>query len=127
MKTLLLAALLLSTAAPRPAAPAAIHSHLLLNPNEQFILGGDQPGAFRVAAHNTGPVEVEVRERRRDGQLRVRAVLSPGQRARLDFGTGATALLRNQAARQAVLELAVTGSEPHRMQMGPAGGDGRPD
>lgn len=127
MKSLLLAALLLLAAAPRPAATAAIHSHLLLAPNEQCILGGDQPGAFRVAAHNTGPVPVEVRERRRDGQLLVRALLPPGQRARRAFGVGATALLRNRAAQQAVLELDVTGSPPHRMQMGPASGDGRPD
>ncbi|WP_375417962.1 hypothetical protein [uncultured Hymenobacter sp.] len=113
--------LLLSAASP----PSTIHSHLLLQPNEQFVLGGDQPGAFRVAAQNTGPVPVEIRERQRAGALRTLAVLLPKQRARLSFEAGSTALLRNTAGQQAVLELDITGSKPSRMLMGPASGDGR--
>ena len=79
-----------------------------------------------MAAHNTGPVPVEVRERRRAGELRTLAVLQPRQRARLAFGAGSTALLRNTAGRQAVLELDVRGSLPHRMEMKPADRDDRP-
>lgn len=122
MKKLLFAPLLLSAA----CLPSAIHSHLLIQPNQQFILGGDQPGAFRVAAHNTGPVPVEIRERLRSGQLRVITEFRPRQRARLSFGAGSTALLRNKSRQEAVLELDITGSQPSRMQTGPASGDGRP-
>ncbi len=121
MKPLLLAALLLSAAGPS----SSIHSHLLLKPNEQFVLGGDQRGAFRVAAQNTGPVPVEICEQRRSGELQTLAVLQPRRRARLSFGAGSTALLRNTAGQLATLELDVTGSLPHRMEMKPLGRDGR--
>jgi hypothetical protein len=126
MKIWFLAALAALLLGAGPACTSSgIHSQLFLKPNEQFILGGDQRGAFRVAAHNTGPVPVEVRERRRSGELRALAVLQPKQKARLAFEAGATALLRNTGQQQAVLALHVTGSQPSRMQMGPADGDGR--
>lgn len=114
---LLLALALAGLAAPR----GDMHSHLFIEPGKQFILGGDQPGAFRVKGRNVGPVPVEVRERLRTGQLLHRAVLPPGAQARLAFEVGSTALLRNASTRQAVLDLDISGSHPGRMTYEPAG------
>ena len=37
-----------------------IHSNLFIEPDKQFILGGDQRGAFKVAAKNVGTVPVAI-------------------------------------------------------------------
>ncbi|MBJ6109564.1 hypothetical protein JAO73_11105 [Hymenobacter sp. BT523] len=86
-----------------------IHSHLLIEAGKQFILGGGQPGAFRVSAHNVGPVPVEIRERPRGGGIFGKTTLVPGQRGVLRFAEGSTAVLLNPTSKQAVLDLTVTG------------------
>jgi hypothetical protein len=116
---LLALGLLGALAAPR----GDIHSHLLIEPGKEFILGGDQPGSFQVKGRNTGPVPVEVRERLRNGQLLRRAVLAPGAPASLSFQPGATALLRNLTTQTAVLDLVISGSHPSRMTAEPARAD----
>ena len=124
MRTFLLAAPLALALGLRANSPAPqsgdIHSHLLIEPGKQFILGGDQPGAFRVRGRNAGPVPVEVRERLRTGQLVHRATLVPGQQAGTWFAPGSTALLRNASTQQAVLDLDISGSHPGRMTYEPA-------
>jgi hypothetical protein len=110
MKTLLLAALLGAGLAPtalRIHPGSHVHSHLLIEAGKQFILGGGQPGSFTVVGQNNGPVAVEVLERPLGGPTLWRARLEPGQRARLKFGPGITALVRNTSARQAVLDVDV--------------------
>jgi hypothetical protein len=86
-----------------------IHSHLLIEAGKQFILGGGQPGAFRVVAHNVGPVPVEIRERPRGGGIFGKITLAPGQRGVLRFADGSTAVLLNPSPKQAVLDLTVSG------------------
>lgn len=121
MRTLLLTVLLaLGLLATLASGYGNIHSHLLIPPGQQFILGGDQPGAFRVRGRNVGPVLVEVRERQRNGQLLYRAALPPGERATLSFAPGSTALLRNASERKAVLDLDISGRSPGRMTYEPA-------
>ena len=85
---------------------------------KQFVLGGQQRGAFRVSARNTGPVPVSVAERRPDGTLQERGRLEPGARAELAFGAGSAALVRNLGARPAELSVKIKGDASFRMGMG---------
>lgn len=118
--SLLTAPLALGLLSALATPQVGIHSHLLLEPGKQFVLGGDQPGAFRVRGRNAGPVLVEVRERLRAGQLLHRAVLAPGARASRAFAPGSTALVRNASQQQAVLDLDTSGSHTGRMTYEPA-------
>lgn len=120
MKTLHILALLATSLHPRPAAAQAIHSHLFIPVNKQFVLGGDQPGTFRVSGKNVGAVAVEVSERFAKGTVLLRGRLLPGERTQLQFEAGSTALLRNEGSYRAVLDLDITGSHPGRMTYEPA-------
>ena len=103
--------LALLLAAPLLAAMPAgtIHSNLHIDPGKQFILGGAQRGAFRVAAKNTGTVPVEIRERPKGGGIFGKAILAPGQRGALRFLAGSTAVLLNPSRTAANLDLTITG------------------
>ena len=98
------------------AGQSGIHSHLLIEPGKQFVLGGSQPGTFKVVARNVGPVPVEFKERPRGGGIFGRSTLAPGQQATLRFLAGSTALLLNPSGQQAELKLHVTGDT--RLSMG---------
>ena len=67
------------------AIPADITSQTVIDAGKQFVLGGSQRGAFRVAAHSVGPVPVSVVERAPNGTLTERGRLEPGGRATLDW------------------------------------------
>ncbi|GAB3291059.1 hypothetical protein [Hymenobacter tenuis] len=110
----LLAAVLL--AGTISAGRSGIHSQLLIEPGKQFVLGGGQPGAFKVEARNMGKVPVEFKERPRGGGIFGRTTLAPGQQATLRFMAGSSALLLNPSAQQAELKLHVTGDT--RLSMG---------
>ncbi|GAA4359562.1 hypothetical protein GCM10023185_26270 [Hymenobacter saemangeumensis] len=105
----MIAALFCLALALPAAAQSNLKSHLLVDAGKQFALGGGQPGSFTVAGRNSGPVPVEVAERPRSGAVVSRGTLAPGQRARLRFAEGSTALVVNRSARQAVLDLTVRG------------------
>lgn len=102
-------ALLLSFWLPLLAVAGTIHSNLLIEPGKQFILGGDQPGAFRVSAKNVGSVPVEIRERPKGGGTFGKVTLEPGQSGTLKFAAGSTAVLLNPSATKANLKLTITG------------------
>ena len=85
---------------------------------KQFVLGGQQRGAFRVSARNTGPVPVSVAERRPNGTVQERGRLEPGGRAELAFGAGSAALVRNLGARPAELSVKIKGDASYSMGMG---------
>ncbi|TDN38285.1 hypothetical protein E4631_05995 [Hymenobacter sp. UV11] len=107
MLTCLLTALLTGTLLFAFGGP--IISQTFIDAGKQFVLGGGQRGAFRVAAHNVGPVPVSVAERRADGSLHELGRLEPGQRTELAFAAGSAALVRNLGEHQAVLDFRVTG------------------
>ena len=86
-----------------------IHSNLFIEPGKQFILGGDQRGAFKVAAKNVGSVPVEIRERPKGGGIFGKVTLAPGQSGVLKFAAGSTAVLLNPSAIKANLDLTITG------------------
>ena len=86
-----------------------VHSDLYIEPGKQFVLGGGQRGAFKVAARNVGKVSVEVKERPASGALQSKATLKPGQSATLRFAAGSAAVLVNTTSTQANLDLSITG------------------
>ena len=112
----LFAAALLSVLALSGAC--GITSHLVIDAGKQFVLGGAQRGTFRVEARNSGPVPVSVAERQADGTVQERGRLDPGQRARLGFGAGSAALVRNLGARRAELDVNISGDTSFGMGMG---------
>jgi hypothetical protein len=94
---------------PLLALAGTIHPNLFIEPGKQFILGGDQLGAFRVAAKNVGSVPVEIRERPKGGGTFGKVILQPGQSGVLQFAAGSTAVLLNPSATKANLDLTITG------------------
>ena len=101
--------LLLALWLPLLAVAGTIHSSLFIEPGKQFILGGDQLGAFKVAAKNVGSVPVEIRERPKGGGTFGKVILQPGQSGVLKFAAGSTAVLLNPSATAANLDLIITG------------------
>lgn len=85
-----------------------------------LILGGDQRGAFRVAAKNIGTVPVEIRERPKNGGIFGKAILAPGQRGALRFLAGSTAVLLNPSRTAANMDLTITGDTNLSMTYKPA-------
>ena len=96
-----------------------IHSNLFIEPDMQFILGGDQRGAFKVAAKNVGAVPVEIRERPLGGGTFGKVTLAPGQSGVLKFAVGSTAVLLNPSGSKANLDLIITGDTKLGMTYGP--------
>ncbi|MBO0356536.1 hypothetical protein J0X19_01135 [Hymenobacter sp. BT186] len=100
-----LAGLLLLTGASR----GTVYSDLFIEPGQQFVLGGGQPGIFQVAARNVGQAAVEVRERAADGTVTNKGTLLPKQKTTLRFAAGSAAVLRNTTSTKANLNLRITG------------------
>jgi|GEM_PF-1290972 len=100
---------------------AHLRSNLIIEPGKQFVLGGGQRGAFKVAARNLGKVAVEFKERPAGGGIFGKATLQPGQRATLRFGAGSTAVLLNPSSQSANLDLIVKGDTNLSMNYEPNG------
>jgi len=111
---------------PLLALAGTIHSNLFIEPGKQFILGGDQRGAFKVAGKNIGPVPVEIRERPLGGGTFGKVTLAPGQSGVLKFAAGSTAVLLNPSAVQANLDLTITGDTKLGMTYEPVQEAGKP-
>ncbi|GAA3967860.1 hypothetical protein [Hymenobacter antarcticus] len=122
VRVLALALLLL----PLLALAGTIHSNLFIEPGKQFILGGDQLGAFKVAAKNVGTVPVEIRERPKGGGTFGKVTLAPGQSGVLKFAAGSTAVLLNPSATKANLDLTITGDTKLGMIYEPVQEYGKP-
>lgn len=114
-------ALLLSLSGILSFHRIGLDSDLLIEPGKQFVLGGGQPGAFKVVAHNVGKVAVEFKERPRDGGIFGRTTLQPGQRGTLRYLAGSSALLLNPSAQTANVKLHVTGDTKLSMNYEPNG------
>jgi hypothetical protein len=100
-----LASLLLLTGASR----GNVYSDLFIEPGQQFVLGGGQPGVFQVAARNVGQAAVEVRERAADGTITNKGTLQPKRKTTLRFAAGSAAVLCNTTSTKANLNLRITG------------------
>ena len=111
---------------PLLALAGTIHSNLSIEPGKQFILGGDQRGAFKVAGKNIGTVPVEIRERPKGGGTFGKVTLAPGQSGVLKFAAGSTAVLLNPSAVQANLDLTITGDTKLGMTYEPVSEYGKP-
>ena len=95
-----------------------IRSRTLIAPGQQFVLGGQQQGAFSVRLRNSGPVPFSVAERRVDGMIRECGQLAPRQAATLSFRSGSAALVRNSSSVQAEFDANITGHYTKRLNMG---------
>ena len=111
---------------PLLAVAGTIRSNLLIEPGKQFILGGNQKGAFRVSAKNVGTVPVEIRERPQGGGTFGKATLAPGQSGVLKFAAGSTAVLLNPSGTKANLTLTITGDTKLGMTYEPVQEYGKP-
>jgi hypothetical protein len=105
LMVLLLAAPLLACS---PAGLNGLRSQVSIEAGKQFELGGRQLLGFRVAAHNVGPVAVEIKERAADGRVMSVGLLQPGQQTKAVFGMGSQAILVNLGARQAKIDVDIT-------------------
>ena len=116
MRTLIFALLFITALLAAYAATNNIHSHLLVDVGKQFVLGGEQVGAFRVSARNSGPVPVLLLERSGKSVIVTRGRLEPSQSARLTFAAGAAVLVRNLGLQRAEIDLDIKG--PSKSKMG---------
>ncbi len=91
------------------SACAQLRSDLRVPSGEQFELDGTDAGAYTVAARNVGPVPVAVVERSRDGRRTARGTLATGASTRLRLAPGSTVVVVNRSAREARLDVRVTG------------------
>ncbi len=103
----LVALLALPLLAARPVGD--IGSVTFIPAGKQFVLGGGQRGAFAVVADNIGPVAVEIRERPAGGGIFGKAVLQPGEKGKLRFLAGSTAVVLNPSRREAKLSFFISG------------------
>lgn len=90
-------------------AGCSLTSALTVPPGKQFALGGNQNGAFTVRLKNVGEVPVVIRERRADGQQVTLGTFQPGDGQIVRFAAGSTALVDNSSAKQARVDLVITG------------------
>ena len=111
---------------PLLAFAGTIHSNLFIEPGKQFILGGDQRGAFKVVAKNIGTVPVEIRERPLGGGTFGKAILAPGRSGVLKFAAGSTAVLLNPSGTKVNLDLTITGDTKLGMTYEPVQEYGKP-
>ena len=102
---LLLAAPLLACS---PSGLNSLSSRVKIDVGKQFELGGTQLLGFRVAAHNVGPVAVEMMERTSGGRVMSVGLLQPGQQTKAVFGMGSQAILVNLGQREAKVDVSIS-------------------
>ena len=86
-----------------------INSQLTLDPETQFVLGGDQRGAFSAELLNVGSVPIRVIERTVVGDTTTVTVLRPGESGLARFARGSAALLVNASRRTATVRATIRG------------------
>ncbi len=86
-----------------------LRSDLTVQAGKQFVLGGNQKGAFTVQARNTGQVPVMLSERRADGQTVALGQFGSGSAQTLRLAAGSAVLVDNRSEQSARLDLTVTG------------------
>jgi hypothetical protein len=81
-------------------AAASLRSTTWIEAGQTFLLGGGQPGRFRVEATNSGGVPLTMLVQPEGGTAEVLAELDPGERATHVFRPGEMAQFRNDAERR---------------------------
>ena len=103
------------------SACGTIRSTIGVAPGEQFVLGGEQDGAFTASLANVGAVAVDVAERTAEGETRVIATLPPGETTEARFAPGSAALLINRTEREARVRGTIRGDTDLGMRYTPVG------
>lgn len=102
-----------------PTGINGLRSQVKIEVGKQFELGGRQLLGFRVAAHNVGPVAIEIKERTSNGRVMSVGLLQPGQETKAVFGMGSQAILVNLGQREAKIDVDI--SNGSGLSMGYAG------
>ena len=92
-------ALLAASAAAVGPAWAAFNSQTFIPPGQTFLLGGGQPGAFRVQGRNIGTVPVTIRSEL-NGAISFVATIAPGQSVDTQFQKGQMAQFENTSKKE---------------------------
>jgi hypothetical protein len=95
---------------------STLKSDLTIQPGKQFILGGNQDGAFTVNLRNVGNVSVTVTERKEKGDPESMGQFAPGEQKTLRFSRRTAVLINNAASQPARLFLVVSGDKDLNMQ-----------
>lgn len=99
-------------------APNSLRSQLFLAPAEEFLLGGNQPGGFKLEAYNAGKVPVSLSQKLPNTGWQVVGELQPGARTSVQFGERAAALVRNlSATTPGEVHLTLRGRFPSQLTM----------
>jgi hypothetical protein len=108
--------LLLAVLACCTISCSTLKSDLTIQPSKQFILGGNQHGAFTVNLRNVGNVFVTVTERKESGDPESLGQFAPGEQKILRFSRRTAVLINNAASQPARLFLVVSGDKDLNMQ-----------
>ncbi|RIV17550.1 hypothetical protein DYU11_31375 [Fibrisoma montanum] len=84
-------------------------STTLIDPGKQFVVGGNNNGAFTISLRNVGNVPVELAERQSDGKVIALDTLRPAGQRTLTYKPGSAALFTNSGKEMAVLKLTLSG------------------
>ncbi|MEM7657105.1 MAG: hypothetical protein AAF399_13305 [Bacteroidota bacterium] len=87
----------------------AIHSNLNIPAGQEFVLGGNGNGRFKVELNNTGQPEVEVLEDFASGKVVTIGKLAPNAKSKRRFSSGSAAILRNPTDQDALVKVRITG------------------
>lgn len=90
-------------------ACGTIRSQIEIDPGDQFVLGGNQRGAFSVELTNVGQGAVDVLEVDADGDTVWVARLVPGASASTWYRPGTAALLVNRSKEPTAVQATIRG------------------
>lgn len=111
VRRVLLVTMLVIAVAGCHSMRSVLRSDLTVQPGKQFVLGGNQRGAFSVQATNKGTVPVTLSEQRINGQTTPLGTFSPGSKQTIRLAAGSAVLVTNSSTQSARLDLIVTGDK----------------
>ncbi|CCH54347.1 hypothetical protein BN8_03509 [Fibrisoma limi BUZ 3] len=91
-------------------------STTLIDPGRQFVVGGNNNGAFTIRMRNAGSAPVELAERQHDGKVIPLDKLRPTEQRTLTYKPGSAALFTNSGKAMAVLKLTLSGDNALNMR-----------
>ncbi|MEO0895884.1 MAG: hypothetical protein AAFY71_05770 [Bacteroidota bacterium] len=86
-----------------------IKSNLTVPAKQQFVLGGEQKGAFKVKYENTGDETVTLKEISDTGKEIQSLKVEPGENGTVNFQKSSKALVINEQGQKARLKVKITG------------------
>lgn len=88
---------------------STIHSNTVIKPNDSFILGNNQHGAFKVKLQNTSKNEIEVFHAPINGGKHSSQIVKPNDKVTLKVDPNTAIFIANKSNDTASINLKVTG------------------